>query len=376
MNNHKKHRINAGFLTSFENSIFFSEPQFRMLLTRERKRSERTKAPFLLVVAAIQAVKGEHGNRNKYMEKLKECLSISSREIDVRGWYHDGEEAGVIFTDVKKDAVKFIVEKLRENIKSMLGEDIIPSISLRYELFPLEDGKSWILSPNDSKIIFPDNEDKNPGSVVQRSLKRSLDVVVAFTTLTMLLPLFAVVAAMIKATSKGPVFFKQQRIGYSGKPFTIYKFRSMKTDCDPAIHKAYVQQLIKQGSGNDGEGKEVQVFKIKNDPRLTPIGGLLRKTSIDELPQFFNVLIGNMSIVGPRPPVAYEVEAYDVWHRRRLLDAVPGITGLWQVEGRSRTTFDEMVRMDIRYSQEWSLWLDMKLIMKTPGAVVTGKGAY
>lgn len=376
MNNHKKHHSVDYLSASFTDSLFFSEPQFRMLLVRERKRSERTKAPFLLVVAAIGTVKSDHSNREKHIEKLKECLTISSREIDVRGWFHDGDEAGVIFTDVKKDAVEFIVEKLKENIKSMLGVDIMPSISLRYELFPLEDGKSWKMTPHDSDIIFPDKEDKNSGSAVQRGLKRSLDVMVAFTALTMLVPLFSVVALLIKATSKGPVFFKQQRIGYSGKPFTMYKFRSMKTDSDPAIHKAYVQQLIKQGSGNDVEGKVVQVFKIKNDPRLTPIGGLLRKTSIDELPQLINVLIGNMSLVGPRPPVAYEVEAYDVWHRRRLLDAIPGITGLWQVEGRSRTTFDEMVRMDIRYSQEWSLWLDMKLIMKTPAAVVTGKGAY
>jgi lipopolysaccharide/colanic/teichoic acid biosynthesis glycosyltransferase len=137
-----------------------------------------------------------------------------------------------------------------------------------------------------------------------------------------------------------------------------------------------VEQLIKRGSGPENATTEGKIFKIKNDPRLTPIGGFLRKTSIDELPQLINVLLGEMSLVGPRPPISYEVEAYDVWHRRRILDAVPGITGLWQVEGRSRTTFDEMVRMDIRYSQEWSLWLDMKLIIRTPVAVVAGKGAF
>jgi lipopolysaccharide/colanic/teichoic acid biosynthesis glycosyltransferase len=118
------------------------------------------------------------------------------------------------------------------------------------------------------------------------------------------------------------------------------------------------------------------VFKLTNDPRITPIGRLLRRTSLDELPQFLNVLKGQMSLVGPRPPIPYEVDCYEAWHKRRLLTVKPGITGLWQVKGRSRTTFDEMVRLDLQYARTWSLWLDLKIILKTPGAMVSGDGAH
>ncbi len=117
-------------------------------------------------------------------------------------------------------------------------------------------------------------------------------------------------------------------------------------------------------------------FKLTRDPRVTPIGRFLRRTSLDELPQFFNVLLGEMSLVGPRPPIAYEFEAYDIWHKRRLLAVKPGITGLWQVKGRSRVTFDEMVRLDLRYASSWSLWLDIKILLETPRAVIGGVGAF
>jgi lipopolysaccharide/colanic/teichoic acid biosynthesis glycosyltransferase len=144
---------------------------------------------------------------------------------------------------------------------------------------------------------------------------------------------------------------------------------------DPKIHQDFVRQLIsgKDESKRDASGS---VYKIKDDPRITPVGRFLRKTSLDELPQFLNVLTGEMSLVGPRPPIPYEVEAYDIWHRRRFLEAKPGITGLWQVEGRSRTKFDEMVRLDLRYAKIWSPWLDIKILLRTPGAVFRGDGAY
>lgn len=374
-----KKKSEAGLLAkSVPVPLFFSEPQFRMLLARERNRSERTRTPFLLVVTTIEKPLGEPGNRAAAFEKLRECLIRSSREIDVRGWYRDEEAAGVIFTDVKKEGIDGILRKLNENMNEVLGGTFAAQIRLRHALYPLEDGKSWIEDPGALGMIYPGQEDGSPGPSIQQGLKRMLDASASFIALTMLIPLFAVVAAIIKATSPGPVFFRQQRIGFGGKPFTMYKFRSMKTNSDPAIHKAYVEKLIKGGPGlkseNNGNGNKT--FKIQNDPRLTLVGDFLRKSSIDELPQLFNVLTGTMSLVGPRPPIRYEVEAYDVWHWRRLIYAKPGITGLWQVEGRSRTTFDEMVRMDIRYSQTWSIWLDIILIMKTPMAVVAGKGAY
>jgi lipopolysaccharide/colanic/teichoic acid biosynthesis glycosyltransferase len=145
---------------------------------------------------------------------------------------------------------------------------------------------------------------------------------------------------------------------------------------DSAIHKEYVRRLIAgkvQQPGSNGNGNESgNVYKLTTDSRITPVGNILRRTSLDELPQLLNVLRGEMSLVGPRPPIAYEVEAYDVWHRSRLLEVKPGITGLWQVNGRSRVTFDEMVRLDLRYAREWSPWLDIKILLRTPRAVVNG----
>jgi len=198
-----------------------------------------------------------------------------------------------------------------------------------------------------------------------------VDVSGSVMALLILSPVFLSIAALIKATSKGPVFFKQQRIGQAGAEFTFLKFRSMHVNNDPTIHQEYVRKLISQEL-TEGDG----TYKIKNDPRVTAVGRFLRKSSLDELPQFFNVLKGDMSLVGPRPPIPYEFENYSLWHRRRILEARPGLTGIWQVSGRSRTTFDEMVRMDLRYIREQSLWLDVKILFKTPLAVLRGDGAY
>src|SRR5262249_25662135 len=142
-------------------------------------------------------------------------------------------------------------------------------------------------------------------------------------------------------------------------------------------HQEYVAEFI-SGANKNGNHRdpERRVFKLTQDSRITPLGRLLRTTSLDELPQFLNVLKGEMSLVGPRPPIPYEVERYDIWHRRRLLEAKPGLTGLWQVSGRSSTTFDEMVRLDLKYASAWSLWLDIKILARTPRAVFSGEGAY
>ena len=151
----------------------------------------------------------------------------------------------------------------------------------------------------------------------------------------------------------------------------------MKTDNDATAHKEYVKRLISgKAERHQANGNGHGVFKLTADPRVTKVGAFLRKTSLDELPQFINVLKGEMSLVGPRPPIPYEVDAYDVWHRRRLLEAKPGITGLWQVSGRSSVTFDEMVRLDLRYARSCSPWMDVKILLRTPLAVVAGEGAH
>jgi lipopolysaccharide/colanic/teichoic acid biosynthesis glycosyltransferase len=217
--------------------------------------------------------------------------------------------------------------------------------------------------------------------------KRVLDVSVAALGLVILSPVMAVVALAIIIDSGWPVIFAQKRVGarrwtregysyWQRTTFTFYKFRSMVQDADPAMHMAFVKAFM----ANDHErmaallGQNTQTYKLVCDPRVTRVGKLIRKCSLDELPQLWNVLKGDMSLVGPRPPIAYEVDEYKSWHHRRL-GAKPGLTGLWQVTARSSVDFDEMVRLDIEYSENQSFWLDLKILLKTPLAVLSGKGA-
>jgi lipopolysaccharide/colanic/teichoic acid biosynthesis glycosyltransferase len=206
------------------------------------------------------------------------------------------------------------------------------------------------------------------------AMKRALDVIVSFTLLTLLSPLLLLIAALVRLTSPGPVLFRQERVGQAMKPFLMLKFRTMRVH---AIHHDYVSAFIKSGGTKKKASKAdgTTLFKIANDPRVTAIGDLLRRTSLDELPQLWNVLIGEMSLVGPRPPIQYEVDQYKSWHVRRVLEAKPGLTGLWQVTGRSRTTFDEMVRLDLRYARTYSFRTDLRILLATPRAVISGKGA-
>jgi lipopolysaccharide/colanic/teichoic acid biosynthesis glycosyltransferase len=199
-----------------------------------------------------------------------------------------------------------------------------------------------------------------------------MDICGSLLAITVFLPAFAIIALLVKLTSKGPVLFCQKRVGQYGKEFCFYKFRTMYVDNDSQIHQEYVAKLI-AGGGDLGQVKGV--YKMVDDPRITAVGRFLRKTSLDELPQFVNVLMDDMSLVGPRPPLPYEYERYRTWHKRRVLELKPGLTGLWQVEGRSRTTFDEMVRMDLRYANIRSIWVDLKILMQTPAAMLSGRGA-
>jgi len=198
----------------------------------------------------------------------------------------------------------------------------------------------------------------------QGRLKRAFDIVAALLLLVLLSPLLALLALIIRLDSKGPVIFRQTRCGKDGKLFTFYKFRGMVADAE--ARQAEFDHL------NEAQGP---IFKMKHDPRVTRVGRVLRRTSLDELPQLWNVLRGEMSLVGPRPPLPKEVEKYEEWHRARLR-AVPGITGLWQVSGRSHLGFDEMTRLDIEYLNVWSLALDLRILVRTVVAVVFAHGAY
>ncbi len=206
--------------------------------------------------------------------------------------------------------------------------------------------------------------DTTPTNEHQLFLKRFIDVAGSGLGLILLSPLLVLIAILIRLTSPGPVFYIQKRSGLNGRKFVLYKFRSM--------HKGAHQRLAELAHRNEVSGP---IFKIKNDPRITPIGKILRKLSLDELPQLFNVLMGQMSLVGPRPPLPKEVRQYEPWQRRRL-SMRPGITCLWQISGRNKIGFDEWMKLDLEYIDNWSLWLDIKILFKTIPVVLFGYGAY
>jgi exopolysaccharide biosynthesis polyprenyl glycosylphosphotransferase len=214
---------------------------------------------------------------------------------------------------------------------------------------------------------------REPLSNAARIVKRVSDIVISVIALALLSPLWLIIALLIKWNSPGPVFFKQERVGMDGRIFLVYKFRTMHVDADHTIHQEYQRLFIAgRAEANLGDA-ERPAYKLPADPRITRVGRWLRHTSLDEVPQLFNVLLGDMSVVGPRPPIPYEVEAYELAHRKRL-DMKPGLTGLWQVSGRNRLPFAEMVRLDLFYIENWSLLLDLKIILRTALVIFRGDG--
>jgi exopolysaccharide biosynthesis polyprenyl glycosylphosphotransferase len=214
---------------------------------------------------------------------------------------------------------------------------------------------------------------REPLSGGARLLKRSLDIMVSTLAIAILFPFWLLIALLIKLDSKGPIFYTQERVGMDGRLFLVFKFRTMKAGADPEAHREYQRAFIAGcAEANLGDATK-PTYKLLEDPRITRVGKLLRRTSLDEVPQLLNVLMGDMSIVGPRPPIPYEVEAYELWHRKRL-DMKPGLTGLWQVSGRNRLPFEEMVRLDLFYIENWSLLLDLKIILRTGLVMLGGEG--
>jgi lipopolysaccharide/colanic/teichoic acid biosynthesis glycosyltransferase len=273
---------------------------------------------------------------------------------------------------VDRPSIEGIFRKIHGRLGEKLTGELLNKIAISFHVFPEQQGDVSIDGPFVAKL-YPDLPKRDLGIRLSITVKRVMDFALSAAALLLLSPVFLAIAAAIKLNSDGPVFFRQERLGHNGKSFMCLKFRSMYKDSDPGTHKDYIQKYIAE---QQNAAIEPGVFKLNNDLRITPIGKLLRKTSLDELPQLINVLKGDMSLVGPRPPIPYECDLYDIWHRRRLLSCKPGITGLWQVTGRSRTTFDDMVRLDLKYINEWSLGLDLKILLKTPGAIFSGDGAY
>lgn len=352
------------------------ESVFHSMLTLERRRAERSRKPFVLMLLDANL---EHGPAEDILRQAVDIVVASKRETDLIGWYKQGAILGVIFTEVNLEGDAPITETLRIKMETAfikhLGRERASHVAVSLHVFPEswdKDSSGWVA---DSKL-YPDLKRKGTKKRLPLVIKRAIDVVGSGVLLLMLSPFLAAIVALIKLTSKGPVIYRQERLGQFGARFHCLKFRTMYTNNDPKIHQEYVQQFIAGKDGLDKSGGSgAPVYKLVKDPRVTYVGSFLRKTSLDELPQFWNVLRGDMSLVGPRPPVPYEFEVYDIWHRRRVLEVRPGVTGLWQVSGRNRTRFDEMVRLDLRYCQTWSIWLDLKILMATPWAVFNGGGA-
>jgi lipopolysaccharide/colanic/teichoic acid biosynthesis glycosyltransferase len=351
-------------------SPLIDEELFSHLLVRERKRAERSNRPFILL--SLEA--------KDRLDPVLRALAAVIRRTDIVGWVKWPTVAGVIFLEIGDSPPMQAMETVRARIYRELGRHLdvqaIADCSLEFRIYPEpSDGDSNSgLGPADP-IFHPDLPREERARKLSNWIKRALDIFASVTLLVGLAPLLLAVAAVVWLTCPGQVLFRQIRIGKMGKQFKMLKFRTMYVNAAETAHYEYVTKFIKE-SGRNSTTPTNGIFKLTNDPRVTPIGHFLRKTSIDELPQLWNVLIGEMSLVGPRPPLPYELRHYAPWHRRRILEAKPGITGLWQVEGRSRTTFDEMVRLDLQYARARSLWTDLLILFRTPAAVLGGNGAW
>ena len=400
-------------------------------LIKERNRSNRTGAPISCVIIDLSIYSDDNYIINEkeygdFFSILILLITKNSRDYDIKCVKNifqieiylvetDIEGAKTFIENISKKSYDFFlgVKNSMKLIRSMnifshtfdkdnlyesfKGNPIIQEIdniipknekSMDYSRSKIEFKKSdfeidWNLVTSSNGVLALGSWDSiNIFHPIQKEsiylfFKRIMDIIGSVAGLLVFLPVMLVIAFAIKLTSKGPILFKQKRVGLNGKEFEFLKFRSMAADNDDSIHQEYVRKLIEGKEEEINEGSENNpVFKISNDPRITAIGEIIRATSLDELPQFLNALKGDMSLVGPRPPIPYELESYQSWHLRRVLEVKPGITGLWQVYGRSKTTFDEMVRMDLQYVSHRNLWLDIKLLFKTLTVIFNSDGAY
>ncbi len=356
-----------------------NEDTFKRAIAIERKRTERSKKPFLLMLLETGNHQGPE-KKGRVIDSMVSALVSSTRETDVIGWYTERSTVGVIFTGLvvndKNSILSAILSKVSTTLREQLTSDQFSQVSISFHFFPDDWDHDHPGRPS-NPALYPDLLRSDKGKRSLLGVKRVMDIVGSAVMLILCAPVLLIVAVAIKVSSKGPVLFRQQRVGQYGKNFTFLKFRSMHVGNDHGVHKEFVTKLIASEANSDQANRNGDgVYKLTNDKRITRVGKLLRRTSLDELPQFLNVLKGDMSLVGPRPPIPYELAAYQTWHRRRVLEVKPGITGLWQVTGRSRVKFDEMVRLDLRYAMSWSPWLDFKILMRTPLAVIKGEGAF
>jgi lipopolysaccharide/colanic/teichoic acid biosynthesis glycosyltransferase len=403
--------VNKRFLSNWlklnlsvqNNSIekrLLDEKEFADMLRYERERAERNGSFFSCLYIEFLFF---NGTNKKIINYIAERIIASLRVVDRAGIINNNVICLMLPETSEQGAYK-VIQKLKSIINK--NSDVrIPSYNITFCSYPDQPACGTSHSNPDTKettgtsrpalvkLEYSKMADIGEAITLDQNLiftiehlicglsrgrycKRLIDIFGALCGIILLSPAMILIAITIKITSRGPVLFRQTRLGYQGQEFTFLKFRSMYADCKDKLHKEYLKKFIAGSIDETNMGSQNSpYYKMKNDPRVTPFGKFLRKTSLDELPQFFNVLVGHMSLVGPRPPIPYEVADYKNWHRKRVLDVKPGITGLWQTTGRSTTTFDEMVRLDLYYAQNWTLWLDMKIIFNTFKAVFTGFGA-
>jgi len=344
----------------------FYDSFFIEQLRLEKLRAQRSKTTLSIVLLTLDK------ERDGELINMLDILTVVRKKIratDISGFVNH-KTIGILLPDTNEEGAKEICAKL-------INGDETPQFSATTSIYPDAIFESLAKTGSIRPDVFPFAlESSIDASWFKLLLKRGVDIVGSIFGIVILMPVMLITALAIKVTSPGPVIFKQIRLGKQGIPFTFYKFRSMNVNMDDQIHREYVRDLIKGDHAKINQGDaEDPFYKLKDDPRITKVGRFIRKTSIDELPQFFNVLKGDMSLVGPRPPLAYEAEKYQTWHLRRILEMKPGITGLWQVEGRSKTGWDDSVRLDIRYIQSWSLLMDLKILLKTVNVVLKCRGA-
>jgi len=378
-----------------------SPERFRAIIRRERVRADRNQHQFSLVVFDV----GNPETNNAQVRHLAHVLANRIRLADEAGWF-DGHRIGIVLPETSAVGAWRLADDVCQTIaaKSLPPECTVYTYPSRWfsdtnghsaqlhfaDLSPewrTKTAGSFSISTKHADSLntdfatqeCPANTRPNCRAVAQglepffvRPLpawKGVMDIVGALLALVVLSPLLLLVALIIKTVSQGPVLFKQQRAGYAERTFGMLKFRTMRVNVDSSVHQQHVAKLI-NGSGRNDVSSQMPMTKLDNDPQIIPFGKILRKTCLDELPQLINVLRGEMSLVGPRPPIPYEVENYLQWHYGRF-DAIPGMTGLWQVSGKNWLTFDQMVRLDLHYWRKKSLWLDIKILLKTPSAIVS-----
>lgn len=338
-----------------------STESFRAILERERARSERYGYEFSLVLFEVGSIDMDDGSAMR----LGKAILPRKRSTDEVGWFDDGR-IGIMLPNSSGEGPR----KLARDICRKLNDGGPPPAYKIYE-YP-SDQLSTNTDPSHHTFQKTSNETKEKlDHLLGRTIptwKRALDIIVSTLLLILLSPLFVMIAIAIRIGSPGPVFFKQERLGFLGKPFTCWKFRTMREGADAGVHQKHLQNLMRS---------EAAMTKLDNsrDPRIIPFGKLLRQTGLDELPQLFNILRGEMSLIGPRPCLRYEWEQYLLWQTRRM-DTLPGVTGLWQVSGKNRTSFKEMMRLDLAYVKKGSLWMDIQIFLKTVPAIVVQMTDY